>query len=184
VISIDGQLFDPSSEHFSFGGYHTIADMQELAKLCAFTNLKSASFFGTGLDDVGLGYVTDVPTIENLDLQYTLISNDGLSVLERLPNLRYLRLKENPQLSNECIPHLLKLKQLIDLSIHETSIDQFGVNQLVVMDTLEDICLDVWKDNYSFDELLDLSIRMPRCRILAKGRGEFFRGEFTGTWDK
>jgi hypothetical protein len=182
LIVIDGQPFDPSSEHFSFDCYHQVGDMRELGKLRAFTKLKSASFYGSGLNDVGLRYVSDVPTIENLELQNTRISNEGLSVLERMPNLKYLRLKENAQLSNECIPHLLKLKHLVDLQIHETSIDQYGVNQLVVLDTLRDICLDVWKGNYSFDELLDLSIRMPRCRILAKGRGEFVQGEFGGTW--
>jgi hypothetical protein len=105
-------------------------------------------------------------------------------VLERLPDLKHLRLKENPQLSNDCIRHLLKLKRLVDLQIHETSIDQDGVNQLAVLGALEDLCLDVWKDNYSFERLLDLSARMPRCTILAKGSGEFFRGEFRGTWDK
>src|SRR5262249_53938994 len=123
-------------------------------------------------------------TIDNLNLQDTRISNEGLSALERLPDLKYLRLKENAHLSNACVPHLLKFKQLVDLQIHETSIDQDGVNQLVVMDTLRDICLDVWKDNYSFDALLGLSFRMPWCRILAKGRGEFFQGEFRGTWEK
>lgn len=183
MISIDGQLFDPSSEHFSFALYHQIGDVGELAKLRGFTNLKSASFCGSGLDDVGLRYVSDVPTIENLNLQDNRISNEGLCVLERLPKLKYLRLKENAQLSNECIPHLLKLKQLMDLQIHETSIDQFGLNQLAVMGTLTDICLDVWGDNYSFAGLLDLSTRMLQCRILAKGRGEFWQGEFSGTWD-
>jgi hypothetical protein len=104
--------------------------------------------------------------------------------LEWLPKLKHLRLKENTQLSNACIPHLLKLKQLVDLAIHETSINQASVNQLVSMETLKDICLDVWEDNYKFDELLNLSIRMPQCRILAKGRGEFFQGKFQGRWDQ
>lgn len=184
LISIDGQLFDPSSEHFSFAPYHRIGDMRELAKLRGFANLRSASFYDTGLNDEGLRYVSDVPTIENLNLQDTRISNEGLGVLERLPQLLYLRLKENEQLSNECIPHLLKLRQLVDLQIHETSIDQCGLNQFAVMGSLEDICLDVWGNNYSFEGLLGLSTRMPRCRILAKGRGEFWQGEFSGTWDK
>jgi hypothetical protein len=184
MLLIDGELFDPSCGHFSFSVFHKISDMTELTKLRAFTNLKSASFFASGLDDVGLRYVADVPTIENLNLQDTRISNEGLSVLERLPYLKYLRLKENAQLSNECIPHLLKLKQLVDLQIHETSIDQYGVEQLVAMGNLTDICLDVWKDNFSFDKLLDLSNRMPQCRILAKGRGEFYQGEFRGKWNK
>jgi hypothetical protein len=167
LISIDGKLFDPSIAYFSFGLYHQIGDMRELAKLRGFANLKSANFCGSGLDDVGLRYVSAVPTIESLDLQDTRISNDGLRGLERLPNLKYLRLKENSQLSNECVPHLLKIKRLVDLT---------------VMGTLTDICLDVWGDNYSFDALLDLSARMPQCRILAKGRGEFWQGEFSGTW--
>jgi hypothetical protein len=184
LISIDGQLFDSSSEYISFDFYHQIGDMRELTKLRGFTNLKSANFCGSGLDDVGLRYVSDVPTIENLDLQDTRITNEGLSVLERLPNLKVLRLKENEQLSNECIPHLLKLKQLMNLQIHETSIDQFGLNQLAVMSTLTDICLYVEGDNYSFDGLLNLSNWLPLCTILAKSRGEFWQGEFTGRWDK
>ena len=184
MISIDGQQFDPSSEHFSFDLYHQIDDMRELAKLRAFANLKSANFCGSGLDDVGLRYVSDVPTLENLNLQDTRISDDGLCVLVRLPNLKYLRLKENAQLSNACIPHLLKLKQLTDLQIHKTAIDQRGLNQLVGMEALRGICLDVWKDNYSLEELLDFSVRMPECTILVKGRGEFFQGGFTGTWDE
>lgn len=184
MISVDGQSFDPFLEHFRFPLYHRIGDMKELAKLHEFANLKSANFCGSGLDDVGLCYVSDMATIAGLDLQDTRISNEGLSVLERLSDLQYLRLKDNPQLSNECVPHLLKLTQLEDLQIHETSIDQYGLNQLAVMHSLRDICLYVEGNNYSFDGLLDLSTRMPSCTILAKGRGEFRQGEFSGTWDK
>jgi hypothetical protein len=183
LISIDGKLFDPSSDHLSFA-YHQVGDMRELAKLRGFLNLESANFCASGLDDVGLGYVSDVPTIERLNLQDTRVTNEGLSVLERLSKLKYLRLKDNAQLSNECIPHLLKLKQLVNLQIHETSIDQYGLNQLTVMGTLTDICIDVCGDNHSFVGLLNLSARMPRCRILAKGKGEFWQGEFSGRWDQ
>jgi hypothetical protein len=184
LISIDGKLFDPSSEHFSFDLFHRIGDMRELANLRGFVNLKSAAFRDTILDDVGLRYVSDVPTIEKLDLQHTRVTNEGLSVLERLAKLKYLRLKDNAQLSNECIPHLLKLKQLENLQIHETSIDQYGLSDLAAMDSLRSICLDVYEGNYTFDKLLDLSTRMPQCLILAKGRGEFSQGEFSGTWDQ
>jgi len=182
LISLDGQLFSPASKHFSFGLFHRISDMNALAKLREFRNLESASFYGSGLNDAGLCYVADVSTIENLNLQDTKLSNEGLSVLERLPDLKYLRLTESDQLSNECIPHLLKLKQLVDLAIHETSIDQIGLNQLAAMDTLKDMCVEV--DNCSFEGLLELSTRMPGCRILAKGRGEFWQGEFDGKWDR
>ena len=180
MISIDGQLFDPASEHFSFALYHRIGDVRELAKLRGFANLKSANFYGSGLDDIGLRYVSDVPTVESLDLQDTRISNEGLGVLARLSDLKYLRLKENAQLSNECIPHLLKLKLLENLQIHETSIDHCGLEQLAVMDSLRDICLSVDGDNYSFDGLLDLSTRMPRCAILARGEASSGRAHSAG----
>jgi hypothetical protein len=182
LIYVDGEPFDASSEHFSFHYSHKIGDMKELSKLSAFTNLKSASLCGSGLDDVGLIYVSQVTTLENLDLQDTRISNQGLRVLESLPRLRILRLKGNPQLSNDGVPHLLRLKSLVDLQVHETSIDQYGLKQLAVMDNLRDICVEVWNNNYSFEMLLELSSRMPQCRILAKGRGEFYQGEFRGTW--
>lgn len=147
MISIDGQPFDPAVEHFSFRGLHRISDTAELAKLREFSIPTSASFHATGLDDVGLGYVTKVRTIENLNPQDTKVSDEGLIALKRLPNLRHLRLKENPHLSNACIPHLLKLGRLEDLQIQETSIDMAGLEQVVDMGTLTDICLDVWRDN-------------------------------------
>jgi hypothetical protein len=48
--------------------------------------------------------------------------------------------------------------------------------------SLRDLCIDVTHDNDSFDALCALSIRMPWCRILAQGRGEFHGGKFEGTW--
>ncbi len=182
VIDIDGESFDPEIEHFAFSLYHRIANMDELAKLRSLTRLVSASFMATGLDDRGLSHVADVPTIENLNLQDTAITNDGLAHLRRLPRLQYLRLKDNPQLTNACIRHLLPLSALVDLGIHETSIDQRGVDRLTGLTSLRDLCIYVRDGNYRFDALLALSSRMPWCRILAKGRGEFYDGAFVGTW--
>src|SRR5262249_8787350 len=144
--------------------------------------LKSASFCGTNLDDVGLEHVSQVATLENLDLQDTKITNDGLAHLARLPRLAYLRLKENNQLTNQCVPHLLHLPHLTELQIHETSIDQQGLQTLASMTNLRNIIVYVWNNNYTFDGLLALSARMPNCTILAKGHGDFVGGRFHGTW--
>jgi hypothetical protein len=181
VIRVGEEAFDSSIEHFSFRLDH-IESMGELRKLSQFPYLRSASFGGTNLDDVGLEHVSCVPTLENLDLQDTRITNDGLACLAGLPRLQHLRLKENAQLTNACIPQLLRLGGLVDLQIQETSIDQHGLNKLEGMKNLRNICLDVWGKNYSFDMLLALSVRMPACTILAKGHGEFFQGRFDGVW--
>lgn len=182
TVQIDSQVFDAAIEHFSFPLYHEIKNMDELAKLRLLSRLRSANFSGTNLDDRGLLHVAGVATIDHLDLQDTKISNDGLAHLPSLPRLRYLRLKDNRQLTNDCIPHILRLEALVELQIHETSIDQDGVNQLASLQNLRDICLDIWGDNVSFQSLLRLSARMPQCTILVKGRGEFCDGTFDGTW--
>jgi hypothetical protein len=186
-FQVDGQSVDPYAINFRLygliiDGRNHIWRMDELKKLAVCPNLKFADFHGTNLDDVGLEHVSQVATLENLDLQDTKITNDGLAYLARLPRLRHLRLKENRQLTNECVPHLLRLESLTDLQIHETSIDQHGVESLASLPNLRDICVDVWGGNYTLDGLLALSARMPECRILAKGHGGFFQGRFNGTW--
>jgi hypothetical protein len=178
TIQIDKHSFDTTIEHFAFPPYHQIEDMGELTKLALLPHLGSATFTGTGLDDRGLAGVCRASTIENLNLQGTTVSNDGLACLASLPQLHHLRLKDNRQLTNGCIPHILRLGALVDLQIHETSIDQAGVDQLATLPNLRDLCLYVEGDNYSFEALLQLSARMPRCTILAKGRGEFLAGAF------
>lgn len=77
-----------------------------------------------------------------------------------------------------------RAQSLVDLQIHETSIDQQGLKQLVVLKNFRDICLPIGNSNYAFDGLLELSGRMPQCTILAKGRGEFFQGKFKGIWER
>jgi hypothetical protein len=183
VIHVDGMPFDATIEHFAFAGYHPIERMDELRRLLLFPHLRSASFCYTNLNDTGLELVSQVPTLESLDLQGTEITNDGLAFLARLSRLASLRLKENSQLTNQCVPHLCRLRRLTNLQIHETSIDQQGFDNLAGMTNLRDICVDVWNNNYTFDRLLALSVRMPECTILAKGRGEFFQGLFRGEWD-
>jgi hypothetical protein len=157
TLQIDTVSFDTTIEYFSFPLFHHIKDMGELARLRELPGLTGASFAGTNLDDDGLFHVAAVPTIENLNLQETRISNDGLAHLGRLPGLKYLRLKDNRQLTNLCIPHIVRLQALVDLQIHETSIDQDGLNQLVTLSNLRDICLYVCADNYSFNGLIELS---------------------------
>jgi hypothetical protein len=181
VIRVGAESFSSSIEHFSFALDH-IENADDLKNLLLFPNLRSASFGGTNLDDVGLKHVSRVLTLEDLNLQCTSITDDGLAYLENLHGLRHLRLKENPQLTNACVPHLLRLSALVDLQIHETSIDQHGLNRLDSMKNLRGICIDVWRENYSFEMLLALSVRMPACTILAKGRGEFLQGRFDGVW--
>jgi len=73
--------------------------MGELEKLRLFTRLVSANF-----------------------------SNEGLACLASLRQLNYLRRKDNRQLTNECIDHVLRLDALVELQIHGPSINQRGLD--------------------------------------------------------
>lgn len=181
-LDIDGDCVDPYAVHFKFCGWNHIWRMDDLRKLALLPNLRSASFCGTNLDDVGLEHVSHAATLEILDLQDTKISNCGLAHLARLPRLRSLRLNRNRQLTNQCVPHLLRLTSLTDLQIHETAIDQCGLANFEGMTSLRNICVDVRDNKYTFDGLLTLSARMTECTIRANGRGEFSQGQFHGQW--
>ena len=184
TVEIDHTTFEIDIEHFSFPSFHRISDMDELAKLSMLPRLRSASFYGTQLDDRGLVHICQVSTIENVNLQDTLVTNAGLAHVAQLTQLQYLRLKENRQLTNDCVPHILRMTALVDLQIHETSIEQQNTKQQTALPNLQDLCVDVYNGNYTFDGLRDLSARMPSCRILAKSRGEFLAGEFEGVWNR
>lgn len=182
TIEICGQSFDPSSSYFSFEWPFTeIENMFELEKLTGFFNLTEVSLGSTNLDDAGLEIVCRNTGIENLNLQDTHISDDGIKYLSRLPNLKYLRLKENDQLTNGCIEYLNQISNLLDLQIHETSIDQKGL-ELLNISQLEDVLVNVRNENYSFEFLEGLSRRLSGCKVLAKGKAEFLNGEVL--WSK
>ncbi len=181
-VKVGDHVYDLGREHFVLHWGHSFKDVEHLFRLRQFTRLRSANFSGSDLDDAGLLRLSDYVELENLDLQDTQITVAGTGYLKQLKNLKYLRLKENPQLTNECIPNLIAIAHLQELQIHETSITEEGVQSLAILKHLRHLTLDVRKNNYTFDGLLKLSIAIPHCEILAKGDGVFCNGIFDGTW--
>ena len=177
-IVVFGEALDPRATTFVARAALAVPDMDELRALAALTRLRFASFCDVPLDDVGLGHVCAASTIDNLSLQNTRVTNAGLAQLANLPLLRHLRLKDNPQLGDACVQHLLALVNLDSLQVHETSITAAGLAPLVELPWLRDLCVD--DETGAFAEVRALSLRLPRCEILVKGRGCFLAGEFDG----
>ena len=130
----------------------------------------SAKFSGTDLNDGGLFFISNFIELESLDLQDTQITNKGIKHLKKLVNLTSLRLKDNPQLTNDCVADLVEIVNLKDLQIHETSINQNGLKKLIKLQNLENIILEVFNGNYTFEGLLEISKEKPNCNILAKSK--------------
>ncbi|MFZ4930225.1 hypothetical protein [Chryseobacterium sp. Mn2064] len=181
-IKIGNRYYDINSEHFSLEWGESLTNFNELSYLKHFPNLTSATFTNTNLNDEGLAHISNCRRIYNLNLQDTEITNDGLKYLQNITLLQHLRLKDNLQLTDECIPHLIELDLLLDLQIQETSITQKGLKKLTALKYLEKLIIDVRKDNYTFEGLLQLSRDLPDCEILAKGDGAFCNGKFNGKW--
>lgn len=183
TITIAGRSFAADAEHLGLlCAAFAVDDLRRLAAFFAEQGPRSASFGDSNLDDEGLALVSGLATLEGLDLQGTRISNAGLSWLARLPRLRRLRLKDNPQLTNACIPALARLTTLVDLQVHETAIDQAGLAGLTHLTGLRDVLVEDDAARFTFAGLAELSMRMPGCTFLVKGRGEFRAGRFTGSW--
>ncbi len=51
------------------------------------------------------------------------------------------------------------------------------------MTNLEDILVNIWDNNYTYEGLLEISRKMPNCTILTKGKGDFHNGLFDGRWN-
>ncbi|WP_300690390.1 hypothetical protein [Chryseobacterium sp.] len=182
-IKIGNHYYDINSEHFSLEWGESLNNFNELSYLNQFSNLTSATFTNTNLNDEGLAHVSNCRGIENLDLQDTEITNDGLQYLQNLKLMKYLRLKDNSQLTDDCIPHLMKLYYLQNLQIQETSITENGLKKLTALQCLDMLVIDVYDNNYKFDSLLQISRELPDCEILAKGNGSFRNGKFKGRWE-
>lgn len=181
-IKIGSHWYETGLEYFVLPYGDSVRKTSILPALRQLPNLKGASFGGSDLNDTGMEILCELPQLENLDLQDTQITNDGLCGLKKLKHLKHLRLKENPQLNNSCILHLKQVPSLQTLQIHDTSINQDGLDRLAGMPSLNDIVLSVHNGNYTYEKLLRLSLALPHCRILAKGQGEFLNGAFDGSW--
>ena len=142
-IKVGRQFYNINIEHFSLEYGDSVKNVKTLENLIYFSNLKSASFNSSDLNNEGLAFLSNLSQLENLNLQETNISDEGIKNLIKLKNLKYLRLKENAQLTDDCVQYLIGIEALEDLQIQETSITQKGLDQLTALKNLKNILFAV-----------------------------------------
>lgn len=86
------------------------------------------------LIDKHLEAIEKIDSLGLLDLDATKITGQRLFYLEPLKNLKQLRLKDNPQLTDMCIEYLLNIQSLELIHIGNTSITTVGARVLLVYD--------------------------------------------------
>jgi hypothetical protein len=147
-----------------------------LKSLVQLTNLKHLNAAGCYLVDHDLVTIGQVTSLELLDLDLTDISNNGLQHLSNLTNLSELRLKDNPQLTDDCVNYLLHFDKLKLIYIANTSITINGIKKMLSHLNLKTIILDSNLDN-DIEELLLITEKYPKLKITLKGRGEISNGK-------
>src|SRR5207244_2409672 len=109
-------------EHLKLPGELTInvSGAREIARL---TQLKSLDLSQVNLDDASFIELKPLVLLEKLDLSHTRVTNEGLRLLAGMPRLKELSLTRHPdwlvkqQLTDACVPSLMRLKELETLTL-------------------------------------------------------------------
>ncbi|MNJ91840.1 hypothetical protein D3C87_94950 [compost metagenome] len=174
TITIFKQNVQTDTVYFSVSFLDEI-EIPELQKLVHLTNLKHLNLSSLDLRDEHLEIIGEITSLELLDLDLNEISDQGLRFLEPLKNLKQLRLKDNPQLTDGCIDQLVRIPSLEMLHAGNTSITISGLSRLLDRVQLKILILD-----YEFADLLEelkgLSNAHPSLEITVKGKASILNG--------
>ncbi len=101
----------------------------DLPKLGALRNLKSLYLEGSNFSDEGMGALSSIRGLEELDLRYCSLTDAGIKRLGDKPQLRMLNLNGS-DISDESIERLSSFSRLETLYIRWTRISAEGSKQL------------------------------------------------------
>ena len=111
----------------------------ETSALTFFPELKSLTC--NSVSDSQLADVGKLRSLEYLKLRETGIGDEGVGHLGSLRLLRTLDLSENPRITGATIQSLATMRQLQELDLSGTSVDDEGARQLAALQSLHELNL-------------------------------------------
>lgn len=118
--------------------------------------------------------VTQVKSINMLDLDATDITNDGIEHLTKMDFIKELRLKGIREIDNDCIVHLNKIKGLELLYLRGTSVTIDGILNLDCKPHLKELFFSAKDDEINKEKMLQLKKLMPICNFIIDGKEYYF----------
>jgi hypothetical protein len=152
-------------------------EISEIQKLLQLKNLKHLNLSSCDLIDKHLETIGKIASLELLDLDATEITDQGLFFLQHLKNLKQLRLKDNPQLTDTCVEYLSNIHSLELVHFGNTSVSTGGVRKLLSKVELHCILLENSDLRDVIDELLIITSEHPKLEITLKGLGILSNGK-------
>ena len=118
----------------------TGADDRLLEKISDLRSLESLDLGGTKITDAGLRSISKLKKLQKLDLSFTQVGDQGLAHLANLPELVHLDL-DSTLVTDEGLCALEPLKNLSSLTLCNTRISDRGLEALVRMVGLSELDL-------------------------------------------
>lgn len=130
------------------------------------------NFRDTEVDDEWLFWITArVKVIHQLDLDNTLVTDEGIKHLSKLESITELRLKGCHSISNACLGNLNKLTGLELLHLQGTAVDLNNIHELKALKNLKMLLLS---SNDSVEIIVEKTAALkkifPSCEIIINGQ--------------
>ena len=130
------------------------------------------NFRDTEVDDEWLFWITlRIKIIHQLDLDNTLVTDEGIKHLSKLESITELRLKGCHSISNACLGDLKKLTGLELLHLGGTAVDLSSIHELKVLKNLKMLLLSSDEsEEIILEKAAILKGIFPFCEIIINGQ--------------
>lgn len=108
-------LVFPGLKSLSLGG--AFVDNACAAQIAKCRNLESLNLSFTKINDDGLTLIAGIPTLKRLSLDSHYVTDAGIEQLKKLPALEYLHLRDR-KLTDESLRHIAEIKTLTRLELY------------------------------------------------------------------
>lgn len=143
----------------------TLIGPKALQQIARMKTLISLTLAANRLDNNSIGYLSTLPTLNNLSLSRTGVSDDVVDQLKKLKALAILDLSENDKFTDKGVERLSELKNLILLKLVRTSVTYKCFPSLQKLPNLQELVLDT--SQFSNVDLDKLKKMLPKCTITA-----------------
>ena len=101
----------------------------EMTILSAHPTIRELYLGGSGVTDEGVKVLRGLPQLEWLELSDTAITDAGIDILSAMTTLQFLFLY-GCQITDACLPGLISLVSLREIGLHDSLISAKGLKQL------------------------------------------------------
>lgn len=111
---------------------------RELRYLRDLTELREITLASPSVDESVLQTLGQMPALIRIELPHTQVTNQGIEALAGLHQLQCLRIWRGERLTAECLPHLMKLQALEEISLCGALISRTEAQQLDQLPAMRD----------------------------------------------